>query len=103
MAGHKVGYIRVSGVGQNTERQLDGIKFDRVFTEKASAKNRKRPVLVECIEYLRLDDQLHVHSIDRLARNLVDLQNIITAMNEKKASVAFLQGSGWSSLVTIIP
>lgn len=89
MSGHKVGYIRVSSIGQNTERQLDGLELDRTFTEKISAKTRKRPVLEECLAYLRDGDQLHVHSIDRLARNLVDLQNIITGLNDKGVSVHF--------------
>lgn len=89
MSGHKIGYVRVSSVGQNTERQLDGVEIDKIFREKVSAKNRKRPILDECLEYLRQDDQLHVHSIDRLARNLVDLQNIITALNGKGVSVHF--------------
>lgn len=89
MPGHKIGYIRVSSAGQNIDRQLEDGEFDKVFTEKASAKNRKRPVLAECLEYLRKDDQLYVHSIDRLARNLVDLQNIITCLNGKGVAVNF--------------
>ena len=89
MTGHKVGYIRVSSVGQNTERQLDGFKLDKEFVEKISAKNRNRPVLAECVDYLRQGDELHVHSIDRLARNLVDLQTIVTALNDKGVSVHF--------------
>jgi len=87
--GHKIGYIRVSSVGQNTERQLDGITLEKVFKEKASAKNRKRPVLEDCLDYLRQGDELHVHSIDRLARNLVDLQQIITSLNGKGVGVYF--------------
>ncbi len=75
--GHNVGYVRVSSVDQNLDRQLNEIELDKVFTEKASAKDAKRPRLQECIQYLREGDTLHVHSIDRLARNLVDLQNII--------------------------
>jgi DNA invertase Pin-like site-specific DNA recombinase len=38
-----VGYIRVSSLDQNTERQLDGLKLDKVFTDKASGKDTKRP------------------------------------------------------------
>lgn len=91
MSGHRVGYIRVSSVGQSTERQLEGMKLDKTFEEKISAKDRKRPILKECLEYLRLGDELHVHSIDRLARNLVDLQQIITNLNEKGVSVHFLK------------
>ena len=36
--GQRVGYVRVSSVGQNTARQLDGLLLDRVFEEKASAR-----------------------------------------------------------------
>ena len=87
--GHDVGYVRVSSFSQNTERQLDGIDLEKVFTEKASAKDAKRPVLQECLSYLRNGDCLHVHSIDRLARNLIDLQTIVASLNDKGVSVNF--------------
>ena len=87
--GHDVGYIRVSSYSQNTERQLDGLELEKVFEEKASAKDAKRPVLQECIDYLRAGDCLHAHSIDRLARNLMDLQKIVHSLNEKGVSVHF--------------
>ena len=89
MSGQKIGYIRVSSIGQNVGRQLDGIKLDRRFEEKVSAKTKKRPVLSECLDYVREGDELHIHSIDRLARNLVDLQTIISSLNEKDVSVHF--------------
>ncbi|CAK8722969.1 MAG: Site-specific DNA recombinase [Candidatus Electronema aureum] len=87
--GHNVGYVRVSSIAQNLDRQLNGIELDKVFTEKASAKDAKRPILKECMGYLREGDTLHVHSIDRLARNLVDLQNIIQELNSKNVSIQF--------------
>jgi len=87
--GFNIGYMRVSSVGQNLDRQLDGIDLDKVFNEKASAKDAKRPVLQECMEYLREGDTLHVHSIDRLARNLMDLQNIVTKLSGKGVNVRF--------------
>lgn len=87
--GHNVGYVRVSSVGQNLDRQLDGIDLDKIFTEKASAKDAKRPVLKECMDYLREGDMLHVHSIDRLARNLMDLQSIVTELSGKGVSIKF--------------
>lgn len=89
MGGHDVGYIRVSSTGQNTDRQLDNIKFHKTFTEKASAGSRKRPVLDECLAYLRDGDTLHVHSIDRLARNLNDLLDIVKELKAKGVSVRF--------------
>lgn len=87
--GHNVGYVRVSSYGQKLDRQLDGVELDKVFTEKASAKDAKRPILNDCIGYLREGDILHVHSIDRLARNLIDLQTIINELNSKGVSVKF--------------
>ena len=84
-----VGYIRVSSYGQNTDRQLSGIKLDKVFEEKASAKDAQRPQLTACIEWLRDGDTLHVHSIDRLARNLSDLQQIVDELTSQGVTVLF--------------
>jgi DNA invertase Pin-like site-specific DNA recombinase len=84
-----VGYIRVSSYSQNTDRQLREIHLDKAFEEKASAKDSKRPQLVACMEWLRDKDFLHVHSIDRLARNLQDLQNIVQMLTDKGVTVVF--------------
>ena len=87
----KVGYIRVSSVDQNTARQLDGIELDKVFEEKLSGKNIKdRPELQECLNFLRDKDVLLVHSIDRLARNQRDLQNIVGDLVAKGVSIKFV-------------
>ena len=87
--GQQVGYIRVSSLLQNTDRQLDGIELDEVFTEKLSAKDAKRPKLQACLKHLRKGDTLHVHSIDRLARNLKDLQEIVDSLIERGLTVQF--------------
>jgi DNA invertase Pin-like site-specific DNA recombinase len=89
MTGHSVGYIRVSSTDQHTDRQLDGITLDRTFTEQISGKDRQRPQLTECLAYLRQGDTLHVHSIDRLARNLMDLQQIIDTLTGRGVAVRF--------------
>lgn len=87
----KVGYIRVSSVDQNTARQLDGIELDKVFEEKLSGKNiTDRPELQECLNFLRDGDFLLVHSIDRLARNQRDLQNIVGDLVAKGVSIKFI-------------
>lgn len=89
MAGEHIGYIRVSSVYQNTERQLEGVKLDKVFEDKISAKDTKRPALEECLEYMRAGDTLHVHSIDRLARNLRDLQDLVGGLVSKGIHIRF--------------
>ena len=70
-----VAYIRVSSADQNTERQLSnsGINFDKVFEDRCSAGTTQRPELERMLDYVREGDIVHVHSIDRLARNLEDL------------------------------
>jgi DNA invertase Pin-like site-specific DNA recombinase len=89
MNGHNVAYIRVSSYDQNTERQLEGLTYDRIFEEKASGKDTERPQLKACLEHLRTGDTLHVHSIDRLARNLKDLQFLVEKLTGKGVMVQF--------------
>ena len=84
-------YIRVSSTDQNTDRQLadTGVKFDKIFEDKASGGSTDRPNLKACLEYLRDGDTLHVHSIDRLARSLQDLQGLIETLLTKGVTVTF--------------
>lgn len=90
MAGQNIGYIRVSSGSQNNERQLVGVEIDAIFTETASGKTtNSRPELERCLFHLRAGDTLHVHSIDRLARNLKDLQAIVETITKKGASMNF--------------
>ena len=89
MTGQHVGYIRVSSIDQNTIRQLDGISLNKTFTEKLSGKDTQRPILQECLAYIRHGDTLHVHSIDRLARNAKDLLNLVEQILGKGATVSF--------------
>ena len=85
----KVGYRRVSTSEQNLDRQeLSGV--ERVFEDKASGKNTDRVALQEMIAFVRSGDEVIVHSIDRLARDLRDLQGIIEALNGKGVSVEFI-------------
>ncbi len=89
MKGQNVGYIRVSSIDQNTSRQLDGIELDTVFEDHCSGKDTNRPQLQSCMRHLRSGDRLHVHSIDRLARNLKDLQSMVEALTEQGISIQF--------------
>src|ERR1700721_843936 len=89
--GKRIGYIRVSSVDQNTERQLDGVQLDKTFTDKASGKDTKRPQLQAALDYLRDGDVLVVHSMDRLARNLDDLRKIVLGLTERGVVVEFVK------------
>ncbi|MDD6088133.1 MAG: recombinase family protein [Desulfovibrionaceae bacterium] len=91
MNGKKIGYVRVSTLEQNTERQLNGINLDKVFEDKCSGKDTNRPQLKLCLDYLRDGDTLYIHSIDRLARSLRDLLNIVQELLSKKVSIHFVK------------
>jgi DNA invertase Pin-like site-specific DNA recombinase len=87
----RVGYIRVSSLDQNTDRQLDGQELDKVFTDKASGKDTNRPQLQACLDYIRDGDVLVVHSMDRLARNVDDLRKIVKDLTGKGVQVEFIK------------
>lgn len=93
MKGQRIGYIRVSSGDQNPARQLEGIALDRTFIDKASGKSKDRPALSECLNYIRQDDLLIVHSMDRLARNLDDLRSIVNNLTAKGVRVQFIKES----------
>ena len=84
-----IAYIRVSTVDQNTDRQLDGMTFDKTFTDKLSGATTERPQLLAMIEWARAGDVVHVHSIDRLARSMADLLKIVAELNTKGVHVKF--------------
>ena len=93
MSEQKFGYKRVSTIDQNTDRQLVGIDIEEnnMFIDKCSGKSAHRPQLEECLKRIREGDTLYVHSIDRLARNLQDLLNIIEKVNANKATIVFIK------------
>lgn len=91
MSGKIIGYIRVSSYDQNPERQLEGIKLHKVFTDKASGKDVERPQLKELLNYVREDDTIVVHSMDRLARNLDDLRKMVADLTGRNVSVQFIK------------
>ena len=91
MSGKTVLYARVSSLEQRTDRQVTGISVDKVFEDKCSGKDTNRPQLQACLEYLRDGDTLVVHSIDRLARSLRDLLNIVQELLARKVSIRFIK------------
>lgn len=91
MSGKIIGYVRVSTFDQNPERQLEGILVDRLFTDQASGKDLKRPAFEELMAYVREGDQVIIHSMDRLARNLDHLRQVVNRLTTQGISVRFLK------------
>ena len=84
-----IGYIRVSTVEQNTARQLADLDLDKIFEDRCSGKDTIHPKLAELLEWVRDGDTIHVHSIDRLARNLKDLQNLVEDITARNVTLRF--------------
>lgn len=91
--GKIVGYVRVSSDDQNPDRQLEGIALDKRYVEFASGRSIDRPKLRELLDYVREDDTVFVHSMDRLARNLLDLRKIVDNLISKGVKIVFLKES----------
>jgi len=82
----KVGYVRVSTIGQNIDRQTDlmaDLGVERIYVDKVSGKDTNRPQLVEMLSFLRDGDVLVVESISRLARNTKDLLELTEKLESK--------------------
>lgn len=91
MHGQRLGYVRVSTLDQNPERQLEQVEVDRWFTDQASGKDTRRPQLEALLTYAREGDTVLVHSLDRLARNLDDLRRLVQRLTERGVRLEFVQ------------
>ena len=89
----RVGYLRVSTLDQNAQRQLDGVDLERTFLDKASGKDTKRPQLEAMLTFVREGDTVLCHSVDHLARNLDDLRKIALGLTGRGVQVQFVKES----------
>lgn len=85
----QVGYKRVSSADQNTARQLGGVNLDEVFEDHVSGATTERPALQEMLRFVRKGDTIHVHSIDRLARSLKDLLELVEGLKARGVQLHF--------------
>ncbi|ABM21007.1 recombinase family protein [Marinobacter nauticus] len=92
-----IGYARVSTNDQNPELQVDALKkagAEQIFQEKFTGTLRERPELSQCLRTLRQGDVLIVWKLDRLARSLKDLVEIVQDLQDR--------GIGFKSLTESI-
>ena len=68
---------------------MDGVSLHKTFEEKLSGKNVDHPQLKACLAHLREGYTLHVHSMDRLCRNLDDLRRIVKKLTSCGVVVKF--------------
>ena len=90
--GMKVGYARVRTTGQKLDVQLDRLaNCDRVYHEKMSASSaQNRPELQKALDFVRDEDVFIVTKLDRLARSVVDLPEIVKKLQKKNVDLMVL-------------
>ena len=74
------GYVRVSSLDQNEERQMVemrklGIAEENIYKDKQSGKDFNRPMYQKLLRKLKKGDVLYILSIDRLGRNYEEIQS----------------------------
>jgi DNA invertase Pin-like site-specific DNA recombinase len=80
-----LGYARVSTADQNPDLQVDELTAagcHRIFVEHASGVRAERPQLAQALDHLRSGDTLVVWRLDRLARSLRDLLDVVTTREQ---------------------
>lgn len=94
VSGRVVGYARVSTRGQDLGYQLGKLiaaGCTQVFHEKRSGKNRDdRPELAALLQSLRSGDLVLATVTDRLARDPLDMLNIVAAVQKAGAGLRLL-------------
>lgn len=89
-----VGYIRVSTLDQNADRQhvaLNADHVEKIYEDHISGANTDRAQFQAMMQFLREGDELVVLSLDRLARNLRDLLDTVETLGKRGVSVRFLK------------
>ncbi|MGP4072637.1 recombinase family protein [Piscibacillus sp. B03] len=90
----KIGYARVSTVGQDLETQRELLKAEgceKVYEEMVTGTSTApRTELAKLLDSVREGETVYITKIDRLARSITDLNKIVSELNEKGVSVTFL-------------
>lgn len=91
-----IGYARTSTTDQNIEPQLEALKTagcERIFQEQRSGVDAARPELLLMLDWVRDGDTVICTKIDRIARSVKDLWNIIGQLQTKGVAFKALNNS----------
>ena len=90
----KIGYARVSTLGQNLDSQLDELKkvgCTKIFSEKISGVKESRLEWDKLTEYLRNGDTLVVTELSRMSRSLIHLLQVVKELEDKGINIVSLR------------
>ena len=90
----RVGYARVSSIGQNLDSQIDALSSlgcTKIFSDQQSGVSQKRDGFSRLMEYLREGDSLVVTELSRLSRSLAHLLTVVESLEEKGVDIVSLR------------
>ena len=90
----KIGYARVSSVGQNLDSQMDALQqadCDKIFSEKMTGSRMDRPAWNQFLEYVRSGDTLVVTELSRMTRSLLDLLETAKILEQRQVNLVSLR------------
>jgi DNA invertase Pin-like site-specific DNA recombinase len=91
---NRIGYARVSTVGQNLDSQTDALQkvgCTKVFSDKLTGSRMNRPGWEQLLEYIRPGDALVVTELSRMTRSLLDLLETIRILEERQINLISLR------------
>lgn len=91
---NRVGYARVSSVGQNLDSQTDALQqvgCGKIFSEKMTGTRMDRPAWDQVLEYVRPGDTIVVTELSRMTRSLLDLLETVKALEQRGVNLLSLR------------
>ncbi len=91
---HRIGYARVSTIGQHLDYQIDALPHagcGKIFSEKMTASRMDRPAWNQFLEYVRPGDTLVVTELSRMTRSLLDLLESAKILEERQINLVSLR------------
>jgi DNA invertase Pin-like site-specific DNA recombinase len=89
----RIGYARVSSVGQNLDSQIDALQHagcGKIFSEKMTGSRMDRPAWNQVLEYVRSGDTLVATELSRMTRSLLDLLETSKMIEQRQINIVSL-------------
>ena len=91
---HRIGYARVSSVGQNLDSQIDALKTagcGRIFSDRMTGSRMERPGWDRLMDYARAGDTLVVTELSRMTRSLLNLLETAQVLEQRRIHLVSLR------------
>ncbi|NOT11151.1 MAG: recombinase family protein [Methylococcaceae bacterium] len=91
---HRIGYARISSIGQNLDSQVDALQkagCGKIFSDKMTGSHMDRPGWDQLLSYARPGDTLVVNELSRMTRSLMDLLATAKVLEQRQINLVSLR------------